>query len=187
MKRSDINPLPEYFDRYIELVADVELSTAFDDSLSQLNEFDAPRLVSLCDKTYAPNKWTVKDILQHVIDWERILSYRSLLFARSEGTIPQAVDGDLIAGTANARERTIDELIRELTVLRLATRSLYDSFDDETLRKQGTNWKAQISVLAMGFIILGHQIHHLKVIEEKYFPLLENQTLDRPMAIGTLT
>ena len=63
--------------------------------------------------------------------------------------------------------------MEELKALRLATKALYDSFGDRTLLNAGINWKYEISVLAMGFALIGHQIHHLKVIEEKYFPLLD--------------
>ena len=173
MKRSQINPMPQYFDRVINLVADVELSDALDDSIRQLNEVDRDLLTRLDDKRYAADKWTVKEILQHVIDFERILSYRSLLFARSEGSVPQSIDQDLLAKNSHANARTIDSLMEELKALRLATKALYDSFGDRTLLNAGINWKYEISVLAMGFAMIGHQIHHLKVIEEKYFPLLD--------------
>ena len=172
MKRSQIKPTPQYYDRIVNLVADVELSEAFADSIRQLNGVDRDLLNKLEGQTYAPDKWTVKEILQHVIDFERILSYRSMLFARNEGSVPQSIDQDLLAKNSLANARTIDSLVEELTALRVATSALYESFDDHTLLKTGINWKYDISVLAMGFAMIGHQIHHLKVIEEKYFPLL---------------
>src|SRR5258708_9990732 len=172
MKKSNIDPMPQFFDRFINLVADVELSEAFDDSLRRLNEPDHDLLTRLDAKTYAPGKWTVKELLQDVIDFERILSYRSLLFARREPSTPHGIDSELIAGTSRASGRRIDELIEELRVVRLATKSLFDSFDEEALLAKGINWKYEISVLAMEFNIIGHQIHHLAVIEEKYYPLL---------------
>jgi DinB superfamily len=175
MRPSQINPMPEYFDHYINLVADIELSDAFDDSIRQLNEVDKDLLTRLDSQTYAPDKWTVKEILQHVIDFERILSYRGLLFARSEGSIPQSIDQHLLAKNSLANERTIDSQIEELKSLRLATKALYDSFDNHTLLNMGINWKYEISVLALGFAMIGHQIHHLKVIEEKYYPLLQKK------------
>jgi len=167
--------MPQYFDRFINLVADVELSAAFDDSIRQLNELDRSLLTGLDGKRYEPDKWKVKDIFQHLIDFERILSYRSLLFARGEGSTPQSIDQNLIARNSQANRRTIDELIEELKTVRLATASLYDGFDEETLLNKGINWKYEISVLAMGFNIIGHQIHHLKVVEEKYYPLLHEK------------
>ncbi len=172
MKKSDINPMPQYFDRYINLAADVELSKAFDDSIQQLDELDRNLWAKLDGKIYAPDKWTIKNIVQHIIDFERILAYRSLLFARREGSIPQSVDENLLAANMNAERRAIDELINELKIVRASTKAMFESFDDEMLLYKGTNWKYEISVLAMGFSIVGHQIHHLKIIEEKYHSLV---------------
>jgi hypothetical protein len=172
MKPSDINPMPEYYDRYIKLVADVELSEAFDASIRQLSDLDRSLLTRLDGRTYAPGKWTAKDIIQHLADVERILAYRTLMFARGDKTPPAGFDQDLLVAGARADARTVDELIEDLKAVRTATTSLFGSFDDEALLNTGTNWKYEISVLAMGFLIVGHQIHHLKIIEEKYHPLI---------------
>lgn len=176
MKKSDINPLPDYFDRYINLVADVELSQAFADSIKQLDELDKNLLEKIGDTKPAPDKWTAKEIIQHVIDFERILSYRALLFARREGLIPQSVDQDLLAENMRAEKRSIESLIAELKAARASTKAMFDGFDEEMLLAKGINWKFEISVLAMSFAILGHQIHHLKIIEENYYPLLDNNS-----------
>jgi hypothetical protein len=172
MKRSDIKTMPQYFEKYINQVGDVELLQAFEDSVKQLDELDKSLLAKLDGKRYAPDKWTTKETFQHVIDWERILSFRTLLFARKEGSIPQDVDGASLATNMNADQRAIDSLIDELKITRLSTKALFESFDDDTLQNIGTNWKYEISVLAMGFTIIGHQVHHLKIIEENYYPLL---------------
>ena len=172
MKRSDIRTMPEYFEKYINQVDDLELSQAFDDSIEQLDLLDRDLLGELEGKRYAPGKWTVKETIQHVIDWERILSYRTLLFARREGSTPQGVDGDLLAGNMAADRRTIGGLIDELRMARLSTKAMFESFDVNTLQNTGVNWKYEISVLAMGFAIIGHQVHHLRIIEDKYNPLL---------------
>ncbi len=174
MKKSDINPMPDYFDRYINLVADVELPQAFDDSIRQLDELDKNLLKKIGDTKPAPNKWTAKEIIQHVIDFERILSFRAMLFARREGSIPQSVDQDRLAKNMRAEKRLIDSLIAELKAVRASTKAMFDSFDEEMLLAKGTNWKYEISVLAMGFAVLGHQIHHFKIIEENYYSLLGN-------------
>jgi len=137
-----------------------------------LDRLDKNLLAKLDGKRYAPDKWTTKETLQHVLDWERILSFRTLLFARKEGSIPQGVDGDLLAANMNAEGRSIGRLIDELKITRLSTKAMFESFDDKTMDNTGTNWKYEISVLAMGYTIIGHQIHHLKIIEEKYYPLI---------------
>jgi hypothetical protein len=173
MKRSEIDPMPEYFDRYINLVADIELSEAFAENIGRLDELDKDLLEKLGDKSYAAGKWTVREILQHIIDWERILTYRSLLFARRENTIPPGHDEALLTANANAGARTVDELIAELKIVGASTAALFASFDQEALNSQGKNWDYEISALAMGFIIVGHQRHHLKIIEDKYFRLAD--------------
>jgi len=161
MKKSDISPMPEYFDRYINLVADVELLQAFDNSLEQLDLLDKNLMAQLDRKKYAPDKWTVNGVFQHLIDFERILSYRALIFARNIGITPQGIDENELAQKMNADQRTVLKLIEELKTVRAATKTLFESFDDETLLNTGTNWKYEMSVLAIGFNIIGHQIYHL--------------------------
>lgn len=174
MKKSDIKPMPEYFDHYINLSDDVELLQAFDKSFEQLENLDIEKLKKLGGKIYAPDKWTVKTIIQHLTDFERILCYRTLLFARKDKNIRQGIDENFIAKTAKADERNIEEIINELKTVRLASRALFANFDEEMLLNTGLNWKYEVSVLAMGFNIVGHQIHHFNIIEDGYFPLLKH-------------
>ena len=173
MNKSEINPMPPNFAKYINLVADIELAQAFDESMRQLNELDKNLLNDLADKRYADGKWTVKEILQHLADSDRIMSYQALMLARKDPTVLQGFDETLHVKNANAARRTIDDLIAEIKIARAATTALFDSFDSDMLRSKAINWKYEISVLAMGFTIIGHQIHHLKIIEERYFPLLK--------------
>src|ERR1051326_7979286 len=110
MKKSDINPMPPNFEKYIELVRDVELVQAFDQSDRELSELDEDVLSKLGDKTYAPGKWSVKDILQHLADSDRIFSYQALMLARKDESVLQGFDEKLHAKNANAVRRTINEL-----------------------------------------------------------------------------
>lgn len=163
--------MPEYFERYINLVADIELSEAFDESLRQIENLDAEKINRIGGKTYAPEKWTINSIIQHLTDWERILAYRALIFARRAGITPQGIEEKTLAENSKADARNFAEIVEELRIIRLSTKAMFDSFDNETLKIHGTIWKYEMPVLAMGFNIVGHQIHHFKVIEEKYFPL----------------
>jgi hypothetical protein len=172
MKKSDINPMPPNFAKYINLVADVELEQAFDESGRQLTEMDKDLFQKLGDKRYEPGKWTVKDILQHLADSDRILSYQALMLARKDESVLQGFDEKLHVNNANAVRRTIDEIIGEIEIARASTIALFDSFNDEMLLRKAISWKYEISVLAMGFTIIGHQTHHLRIIEERYLPLL---------------
>jgi hypothetical protein len=99
------------------------------------------------------------------------MCYRALTFARRDETIPAGFDQELFGANANASRRTIHDLLDELVSVRRATKALFDSFDDDMLRSKGISWKYEVSVLDVGFMMIGHQIHHLNVIAERYSTL----------------
>jgi hypothetical protein len=171
-KRSDIDPMPEYFDRYINLVEDVELLEAFDLSIAAIDALDLDLLDSIGRTVYGPGKWTVAGIIQHIADFERILSYRALVYARKAGIVPQSIDENLVAENANADHRGVREAVADLRAARVATRAMFASFDREMLDTIGLCWKYEMQVLAMGFNIIGHQVHHFRVLGERYYPLV---------------
>ncbi|RAK02086.1 DinB family protein [Larkinella arboricola] len=171
MRKTAINPMPEFFDRYINLVDDVPLAEALAQS-TELLEPVLPQLEALGDTVYAPGKWTVRDILQHCIDTERILAYRALRFARNDQTVLPGFDEELFARNTTAADRSLPDLLDEFSLVRATTVRLFKGFTDEMLRRNGTCFGRQISVLALGFVIAGHPIHHLNVLRERYFPLI---------------
>ncbi|MFT3794081.1 DinB family protein [Flavobacterium sp.] len=173
MKRSEIHPMPEYFDRYINLTDDVTLLEALETSLSELENFSLEKWIALGDKAYAPGKWTGKDLLQHLIDTERIFAYRALAFSRNETGRMLSYDEDSYAKNAQANHRSVEDLFEELLWVRKSFLALYRSFTPEMFAKTGKSFKGHYSVTDIGFIIAGHQRWHLKVFEEKYLPLLD--------------
>ena len=164
--------MPEYFSKYICQVDDIELDEAFQNNINTLASLEITRLESLEDNVYASGKWTIRDVFQHVIDTERVMSYRTLRFARRDGVIPAGYDQDLFAANANSGHRPLGEIVEEFSQLHQATRLMFRSFNNETLQVTGINWNKEMSVLAMGFLITGHFIHHMKSLKEKYLPLL---------------
>ncbi len=172
MKRSDIKEFPEYFEYYIKLVEDIELADAFDKSLKQIDDLDIVQLKRIGLKVYGDGKWSINKIIQHLIDWERIWCYRTLVFARNEGTVPEGLEQEIMADNSNADELSIEQLIAELRVVRLATKAMFDSYNRQILETNCKFYKYEMSVLAMGFNIIGHQLHHFNVIKERYFPLV---------------
>jgi len=172
MKRSDIHIMPAYFEKYINLVDDIELDEAFQKNINSIDVIDIAALRSLGKKAYAPGKWTINDIFQHIIDTERVMVYRTLRYARRDGITPQGFDENLFAANSNAQHRPLENILEELKQLHQSTRLMFRSFDNETLHATGINWNKEMSVLAMGFLITGHFIHHLKIIREKYVPLM---------------
>jgi hypothetical protein len=171
MKRSQLSPMPEYFDRYISKCDDVEITAAIQTSIEELQKAPVEKWKTLGDKVYEQGKWTVKDILQHLIDTERVFSYRATSFARGEENV-LSFNEALYGQNAYANRRTFEDLIKEAICLHTSFLHFYQSLDDNMLNQTGIGFKGRYSVGAIGFIIPGHQRWHLTILEEKYYPLL---------------
>ena len=168
MNKSDLTTLPEYFDRYINIVKENNLGKVL---LHSLEEINLLRQSSVSDKqnfAYAEGKWTVKELIQHIIDTERIMAYRALRFARMDSTHLHSFDEDAIAAASGANARSLSEMIDELEAVRKSTILLYNSFTTEMLLFEGTASGKKINALAIGFVIAGHQTHHFNVLKERY-------------------
>ena len=173
MKKSDLQKMPKYFDRYINLAEDIDVIEALEKFGPKYLEKEKATLEKLGDKVYAPGKWTAKDILQHIIDAERVFAYRALRFARNDKTELHGFDEDHFAAHANTKNRGIEDLLQEFRMLRDLTIVFYKALDKETLLREGTASGNTISVLALGFTMAGHPIHHMGVLKERYYPLLQ--------------
>lgn len=165
--------MPNYFDRYINLVDDCEVVAALEKFGPSFLERELDKFIRLGDSIYAPGKWTIKDLLQHIIDAERVFAYRAMRFARKDKTELPGFDEDYYAQNANVKARHVHELLEEFSSLRGANILMYKSFDRDTLLREGVASGNKISVAALGFTMCGHVIHHMNVIRERYFPLLK--------------
>lgn len=117
---------------------------------------------------YAPGKWSIKEVMVHMIDTERIFSYRALRFARQDKTELPGFDQDQYIIPSKADSRDINSIIAEYTSLRTATIELFKNFDEEALQQKGVASGIEVSVRALGYVILGHEVHHQKIIRERY-------------------
>lgn len=173
MKKSDIQRMPEYFDRYINLTDDVTYMQALEISLNELQNAPIDKWKALDEKVYAPGKWTIKDMLQHIIDTERVFAYRMTAFARKDPQQMLGYDEDNYAKNAFANRRTVDDLVEELILVRKNLIALYRSFTPEMLQLEGKGYTgASYSVLSMAFCMAGHQRWHFNILKERYYPLL---------------
>jgi len=173
MKKSDLIKMPEYFDRYIMLTDDVTYMEALEISLKELENAPLDKWHQLNEKVYAPGKWTIKDILQHDIDTERVFTYRITAIARGDKQKMIPYDEDAFALNARANRRSIDDLYEELILVRKGTIAMFKSFDKDMLLQQGFGFNGvEYSPLALGFMLAGHQRWHFKVLEERYYSLI---------------
>lgn len=175
MNKSDIKKMPEYFDRYINYAEDVTVVDSLKISLLELENAPIETWKNIGELTYAVGKWTIKDILQHLIDTERVFIYRITAIARGDQQVMIPYDEEEFAKNAEAYRRTIEDLMDELLLIRKATIKLFQSFTHLMVLKQGNGYNGiQYCPLSLGFMLAGHQRWHFKVIEEKYYPLLNN-------------
>ncbi len=168
MNKSDIPYVTEAFDNYIRVAYDIELIAGLQKAKHEMQSIPFSKLEELGDKAYAPNKWTVKDLLQHLIDSERIFNYRALRFARMDATALPGFEENDYAANADASHRTMQDLMQEFIAVRETTIQLFTSFTDKMLLAEGTASGRRITTLALGYAIIGHQLHHYKIIEERY-------------------
>jgi len=166
--RSDLSRVGDWYHNYISQVPDEELTDAFDKQSASFIRFLETIPAEKYDYRHAEDKWTMKEVLQHIIDAERVFGYRALRFARKDSTPLPGFDENLFAANAKADKRTWDKLVEEFKVVRRSSELLFQSFDDEQLQSAGISSNSSNYVLAVGFIIIGHAMHHQKIIKERY-------------------
>lgn len=157
-----------YYSQYIELVKDRPLLELLARGLVDTVSFFDSLPHTKLEYKYAPGKWTPKEILQHLIDTERVFSYRALFIARSINTDLKGFDQDEFATTANANNFSTEMLIEDYIAVRISTITLFKSFTPETLEKIGVASNSDLSVRACGYIVGGHEMHHCIIIKERY-------------------
>ncbi|WP_406684960.1 DinB family protein [Seonamhaeicola sp. MEBiC1930] len=168
MTIADLKFTPKYYDRYINLVdQNTNIIEAFSSSISVFDEY-TETLIKQGEFKYQPEKWTVKEVLQHIIDTERIFAYRALALSRSEPKTLIGFDENLYAKNSNASKRTVEDLLQEFKLVRQSNITLFKSFSNNTLSQTGICSDIKVSVLAIGFTIIGHAKHHLNILKERY-------------------
>ncbi|AXT19977.1 DinB family protein [Flavobacteriaceae bacterium AU392] len=170
MKASQVgkNEYNDYYSRYITTLGDTELIAGLKDNLSNTLSFLESIPENKLDYAYEEGKWTVKDVIQHTIDTERIFSYRALCFARNDNTELPGFEQDDYIKTANPNSKSKEDLIREYKAVRIASIELFKSFTDDALQYVGSASGSPMTARAAGFMLIGHEKHHYNVIREKY-------------------
>lgn len=157
-----------YYQVYIDKVGELDLINGLTKNGEVVMTFLESLPEEKYDFAYAEGKWTIKELVQHIIDTERIFTYRALSFARKEDVALPGYDENTYAVTSEANKRSKNSLLKEYKVLRLATIALFESFTDDMLCRIGNASDSDISVRALGFILIGHENHHCQILKERY-------------------
>lgn len=160
---------PFYASMYIDLLPDDgQLLKHLKDNLNMVRALISALPEEKWAYRYAQDKWTIKEVLVHIIDDERIYAYRALCFARNEKTALPGFEQDEYVLYSNANERSISNIMEEYEAVRFATIALFNGFDQSALLRQGVANKNKATVRALGYHIAGHELHHINIIKEKY-------------------
>lgn len=168
MTKPDFNTLPEFHKRYVQHVKDYDVLEAM--KISSKETLGLVRSISeeMGEHRYAAGKWSIKELLCHMMDTERILAYRALRFARNDKTNLPGFEENDYAPQANANNRNIKQIADEMERLRQTTIDLFVNFTPEMLERKGLANNLELSVLNLGYIIPGHESHHRSILKERY-------------------
>ncbi|NRD20164.1 DinB family protein [Winogradskyella eckloniae] len=165
LNTNEYNP---YYNTYIKQSTQLSLLDGLEANLASVVLFFSEISIDKHNYKYEKDKWTIKEVLLHIIDTERIFAYRALRIARNDTTALPGFEQDDYVDYCQANGRTLEDIINEFKTVRQATISLFKSFSPEALLRIGTASDSLISVRAIGYIIVGHENHHIEVIKQRY-------------------
>jgi uncharacterized damage-inducible protein DinB len=157
-----------YYGRYVSLVPEGDivqiLSSQLEETLSLLGNIPE----SQAGYRYAPDKWSIKEVIGHIVDSERIFAYRVLRFARNDDAPIEGFDQDKFAQNSAFDERSLADIVEEFDHVRRSNLLLFRSLNDEALGRQGIASEVEVSVRALIYIIAGHERHHMEILKTRY-------------------
>lgn len=166
MRPSD-NEYAVHYSRYIQLVPGdnvIEVLKEYDKTVNFLKSIPAEKE----NFAYAPDKWSVKQVVGHIIDTERIMAYRALRISRNDKNPLPGYDQEDFIKYGNAQRRTVNDLADEFEAVRKANLLMFKTFNQEELQRRGTASGFEVTVNGLLYIIAGHELHHLNILKERY-------------------
>lgn len=165
--KPDNNEYSPYYSKYVSLINEDVLGALTVQTESTFVFFNgiSPEMENYA---YGEDKWTIKEVIGHMIDVERILTYRALRFSRNDPKELSGFNENYYVVHARFKERTLADLAKEFKALRQANLYLFRNFDEKELLRTGTANRAIVSVRALLFIIAGHELHHINILKDRY-------------------
>ena len=169
MMKPNAGEYATYYDQYISLLSEEDIMKILEYQMNSSEKFLKSISGDKGNYFYAEGKWTVKIVIGHIIDVERVMAYRALSFSRGEKqSLPGFEQDDYIAN-GNYNERSIDDLANEFKAVRNANLFMFRNFSEEMLKRSGIASDNKVTVLALLYIIAGHERHHINILKGKYF------------------
>jgi len=169
MARPEPGEYAPYYERYISLIPGSEILGTLESQRRQMMLLLSGRDEDEGDIRYAPDKWTAKEVLGHVCDTERIFAYRALRISRGDRTPIEGFEQDDYVRNGPFGRAPLAEIVEDYIAVRRATLTLLRNLDEEAWMRRGVANKNEVTVRALAYIIAGHEVHHRRILEEKYF------------------
>jgi hypothetical protein len=166
--RPDVSEYAPFYAGYVAGVPDGDLIALLEQQGRETVALLGAISEEKSDHRYAPGKWTIREVLGHIIDGERVFSYRALTFARGDAGPLPSFDENAWAAASNAGRRTMQDLLTEYRAVRAATVALFRSFGEAEFARSGIASKNPVTVRALAYIVAGHERHHVRILRERY-------------------
>jgi uncharacterized damage-inducible protein DinB len=158
-----------YYERYISLIQGDDILTTLDQQRRETMLLLSCRHDNDGDFRYAPDKWSAKEVLGHVCDTERVFAYRALRISRADTTPLEGFEQDDYVRNGPFAQRPLADQVEDFIAVRRATLSLLRNLEEAAWMRRGVANKNEVTVRALAYIIAGHELHHRRILEEKYF------------------
>jgi DinB superfamily len=168
MRLPEKNEYATYYEGYINNVQGSDPIRNLEDQFQEIQSLLQSLSEEDANYAYSKGKWTIKELLGHVIDTERIMSYRALCISRKEKQSLPGFEQDDYVKESNFKDRSITNLLEDYRAVRKSTISLFKNFNEDMYNQKGVANDKEVSVLALLYIIAGHELHHLKILKERY-------------------
>ncbi len=167
--KPDPTEYASFYEKYVALIPDMDVVQVL-----EAQRLQTAQLLAGCSERdgnfrYAPEKWSVKEVIGHLSDTERIFTYRALRIARGDATPLSGFEQDDYVRESGAGRRELRDLAEEFAAVRGSSITLYRSLNEETWKRRGSANKNEVTVRALAFISAGHELHHRKILEDRYF------------------
>jgi hypothetical protein len=171
MRKPRSNEYPPYYNRYINLIEDDDILVVLENQKQEMSDLLNGLGEEAAAFRYAEDKWSVKEVIGHIIDVERVFAHRALRFARNDKTPLPEFDQDMFIDQANFDSRSLIDIADEYRTVREATLYMFYSFNEEYFAREGTASGYKFTVRAIPYIIAGHEVHHHRILKEQYLNL----------------
>jgi hypothetical protein len=161
-----------YYEKYVSLITGTDILAVLDGQRMLMTQLLGARSEREGNFRYAADKWTVKELVGHVADAERIFTYRALRIARGDKTPIEGFEQDDYVRNGGFNDRTLADLADEFASVRSATLALYRALNSDAWLLRGTANKNEVTVRGLAYITAGHELHHRRILEEKYLPAI---------------